>query len=409
MLTRIWVGFFIISFFSACVLFGAHGQTRIFDDMVASLFVSSKQSVEIVLGLLGTMCFWLGIFEIAKQAKLVDKLAWLMMPLFRRIMPEVPAHHPAHASMTMNVAANMLGLDNAATPMGLQAMRDLQTLNPLKETISNAQILFIVLNTSGLTLIPVTIFMYRAQLGSSSPTMVFIPILLATAASTLMAFLSVAWIQKIKIMQPVVMAYLLAFGLLLGGIVFYFSQLTAEAMLVRSQVFSNMLLMAIVIFFLGVGIWKKVDVYHAFIEGAKQGVQIAIQILPYFVAMLVAIALLRSSHVLDYFLQGIGAVVRYFGWDDAFVPAMSTAIMRPLSGSGARATMIDTMQHYGVDSFPGLVSAVVQGSTETTFYVLAVYFGAVGLMHGRYTLACALLADLVGIVSSVLLSYWFFT
>lgn len=408
MLTRIWFGFFIVSFLSACVLFFMHGQTAIFGEMVGSLFTSSKQSVEIVIGLIGSMCFWLGMFEIAKDAKIVDKLAWGLSPLFRRIMPDVPAHHEAQGSMTMNIAANMLGLDNAATPMGLQAMKDLQTLNIKKDTASNAQILFVVLNSSAVTLIPVSIFMYRAQQGSPNPAMVFIPILLATSASTLVGFLSVAFMQKIKLWQPVVMAYFGVFCALISGIIFYFSQLSGGDLGEQSQVFSNVALLLIVMSFLCAGMYKKVDIYSAFIKGAKQGVMISIKILPYLIAMLAAIALLRSSQVMDFVLNGFASCVRFFGFDDAFVPAMSTALMRPLSGAGARATMLETMQHYGVDSFPGLVSAVIQGSTETTFYVLAVYFGCVGLVHGRYTLACALLADMAGISAAVALSYWFF-
>jgi spore maturation protein SpmA len=408
MLTRIWFSFFLVSFFSACVLAFGHGQSNIFGEMVTSLFASSKQSVEIIVGLIGSMCFWLGIFEIAKNSHVVDKLANVLRPLFVRIMPDVPSNHPAHASITMNLAANMLGLDNAATPFGLQAMKDLQSLNPQKDTATNAQILFVVLNSSAVTLIPISILMYRAQLGSANPAMVFIPILLATSASTFVGFLSVAIVQRIKIWQPVVMAYLLSFCLLISGIIYYFARLDATQLVERSQFFSNFILMAIVMSFLMIGMYKKVDIYSSFIKGAKQGVMISIKILPYLVAMLAAIALLRSSQVMDFVLNGIAAGVRYLGFDDSFVPALSTALMRPLSGAGARATMLETMQHYGVDSFPGLVAAVIQGSTETTFYVLAVYFGCVGLVHGRHTLGCALLADFAGITSAILLSYWFF-
>ncbi len=408
MITRIWFGFFVISFLSACALYITKGQSAIFGDMVSSIFDSSKQSVEIILGLIGTMCFWLGIFEIAKEAKIVDKLASGLRPLFQRIMPDVPANHPAHASITMNLAANMLGLDNAATPVGLQAMKDLQTLNPHKNTASDAQILFVVLNSSAVTLIPVSIFMYRAQLGASNPALVFIPILLATSASTFVGLLSVAFMQKIKIMQPVVMAYLLSFCLFISLVIYYFSQLSPDQLVDRSQLFANFTVISIVMLFLGIGMWKKVDIYASFIKGAKQGVMMGIKVLPYLVAMLAAVALLRSSQVMDHCLNGIAWVVRWFGLDDAFVPALSTAFMRPLSGSGSRAAMIETMQHYGVDSFPGLVAAVVQGSTETTFYVLAVYFGCVGLTHGRHAIGCALLADVAGIVTAILLCYWFF-
>lgn len=408
MLTYIWFGFFFISFASACMLYLFQGQTAIFSDMVGSLFSSSKQSVEIIIGLIGSMCFWLGIFEIAKNAKMVDKLAAFLAPLFRRIMPEVPHNHPAHASITMNMAANMLGLDNAATPMGLQAMKDLQTLNPSKTIASNAQILFIVINSSAVTLIPISILMYRAQFGAENPALVFIPLLLATSASTCVAFFSVAFMQKIKIFQPVVLAYLLGFCLFLSSIIFYFAGLSSDALIAQSEFISNFVLIAIVMLFLTVGIFKKVDVYSSFIKGAKQGVMISIKILPYLIAMLAAIALLRSSGAMDFFLNGIAAGVRFLGWDDAFVPALNTAIMKPLSGSGARAMMVETMQHYGVDSFPALVSAVIQGSTETTFYVLAIYFGCVGLTHGRHAVGCALLADLAGITAAILLCYWFF-
>lgn len=408
MLTYIWFGFFLVSFVSACVLYLFQGQSAIFGDMIESLFTSSKQSVEIILGLIGSMCFWLGLFEIAKNAKLVDKLAVFLAPLFHRIMPQVPKNHPAHGSITMNLAANMLGLDNAATPMGLQAMRDLQTLNPNKNIASNAQILFVVLNSSAVTLIPISILMYRAQLGSLNPALVFLPLLLATSASTCVAFFTVAFMQKIKIFQPVVLAYLLGFCVLISSIIFYFVRLPADRLIEQTQFFADFTLMGLVMLFLCVGMIKKVDVYQSFIKGAKQGVMISIKILPYLVAMLAAIALLRSSQAMDFSLNGIASLVRFLGFDDAFVPALNTALMKPLSGSAARATMIETMQHYGVDSFPALVAAVIQGSTETTFYVLAVYFGCVGLTHGRHAVGCALLADLAGIIAAILLCYWFF-
>ncbi len=408
MLTRIWFCFFLLSFASGCILYLFHGEAGIFGDMVASLFTSSKQSVEIVIGLIGSMCFWLGIFEVAKEAHLVEKLARFLAPLFAKIMPEIPHGHPAQASISMNIAANMLGLDNAATPFGLQAMKDLQTLNPQKNAASNAQIMFVVLNSSSVIFLPISILMYRAQLGSLNPASVFVPILLATSASTIVGFLSVAFMQKIKIWQPVILMYVLLFSLLIGGIVAYFSSLSSEQLLEQSQFLANFIIISMIVLFLSIGIFKKVDVYAAFIKGAKKGVMICIKILPYLVAMLVAIALLRASQVMDFFLNGISFIVKWFGFDDAFVPAMSTALMRPLSGSGSRATMLETMQHYGVDSFPGLVSAVIQGSTDTTFYVLAVYFGCVGLIHGRHTLGCALLADFSGIVTAILLCYWFF-
>jgi spore maturation protein SpmA len=408
MLNYIWFGFFAISFLSASVLFIFHGQSAIFGDMITALFASAKQSVEIIIGLIGMMCFWLGMFEIAKNAKIVDKLAIFLAPLFQRIMPDVPKHHPAHASMTMNIAANMLGLDNAATPMGLQAMKDLQTLNPSKTIASNAQILFMVINSSAVTLIPISILMYRSQMGSDNPALVFIPLLLATSASTCVGFFSVAIMQKIKIFQPVVLMYLLGFALFISSIIFYFTQLAQSDLINQSQLISNIALISIVMLFLGVGIIKKVDVYSSFIKGAKQGVKISIKILPYLVAMLCAIALLRSSEALNFFSNGIASIVRFFGFDDAFVPALNTALMRPLSGSASRAMMLETMQHYGVDSFPALVSAVIQGSTETTFYVLALYFGCVGITHGRHALGCALLADIAGIVAAILLCYWFF-
>ena len=408
MLAALWLLFFVAAFASALYQWLALGHGDIFSTLMQATFDMAALSVEIAIGLIGVLCLWLGFFKIAEQSGLINILSRLLEPLFVRLMPEVPRGHEAHGSITMNIAANMLGLDNAATPMGLKAMRDLQELNPLRDTASNAQILFLVLNTSSVTLLPVTIFMYRAQQGAAEPTAVFIPILLATAASTLTGLLAVAWAQKINLFDKVVLAYFAGFVLLLSALASYLTGLPAEQMAARSSLMGNLILFSLIMLFLLYGWRKKVNVYDAFIDGAKQGFDIAVHLIPYLVAMLVAIGVLRASGVLDATVDSIALAVASLGLNSDFVQALPTALMKPLSGSGARAMMLETMNNYGVDSFPATVSAIMQGSTETTFYVLAVYFGSVGIKHVRHALTCALLADAAGITVAILAGYWFF-
>jgi len=408
MLNGIWLSFFIAAFAASLWQWLVGGDSEVFARLVQSLFDMAEVSVDIILVLLGTMTLWLGFLSIAEKAGLIRLLGRVLDPLFCRLMPEVPRGHPAMGLISMNFAANILGLDNAATPIGIKAMHSLQSLNPSSETASNAQILFLVLNTSSLTLLPVTIFMYRAQQGAADPTLVFLPILLATTASSLAGLLAVALMQRLKLWQPVVLAYLLAAALALGLLITTLAGMSAQALAAASTLVGNLTLFSIVMMFLVVGALRGVRVYDAFIEGAKEGLSFTITLLPYLIAMLVAVGVLRASGVLDAGLGGIRWLVEGFGWDTRFVDALPTAFVKPLSGSGARAMMIETMDTFGVDSFPGLLAATMQGSTETTFYVLAVYFGAVGITRIRHGLGCALVADLAGVTTAIAVCYWFF-
>jgi len=408
MLNRLWLGFFLVAAVAALARWFVGGDSGVFAAMIASLFDMAKLSVEVMILLFGTLTLWLGLLRIAERAGLVDALARFLGPLFRRLMPEVPEGHPAIGLITLNFAANALGLDNAATPIGLRAMRELQTLNPSAESASNAQILFLVLNASSLTILPVGIFMYRAQQGAHDPTLVFLPILLATSASTVTGFLAVAFVQKLKLRDPVVLIWLLGFAALFGCFLAMLATLPAVALAPLSSLLGNFTLFAIVIAFLVAGAWRKVPVYEAFVDGAKQGFEVAKDLLPYLVGMLCAIGVLRASGALDFALDGIRWLATASGMDTRFVDALPTALVKPFSGSAARAMLIDTMKTHGVDSFPALVAATVQGSTETTFYVLAVYFGAVGIKRARHAVGCALLADLAGVIASIAVCYWFF-
>ncbi|TLP76544.1 hypothetical protein FEA48_09110 [Pseudomonas nitroreducens] len=408
MLNGLWLGFFIVAAVTALSRWLLGGEATVFAAMVESLFAMAKLSVEVMVLLFGTLTLWLGFLRIAEKAGLVEKLAVLLGPLFRRLMPEVPAGHPAIGLITLNFAANGLGLDNAATPIGLKAMKALQELNPSSTTASNAQILFLVLNASSLTLLPVTIFMYRAQQGAVDPTLVFLPILLATSASTLVGLLSVAVMQRLRLWDPVVLAYLIPGALALGAFMALLAGLSATALAQLSSLLGNLTLFGIIMLFLVVGWLKKVPVYETFVEGAKEGFDVAKSLLPYLVAMLCAVGVLRASGALEMALDGIRWAVEGAGWDTRFVDALPTALVKPFSGSAARAMLLETMQSHGVDSFPALVAATVQGSTETTFYVLAVYFGAVGIQRARHAVGCALLADLSGVLASIGVCYWFF-
>ncbi len=408
MLNLIWVGFFGAAFVAGIWQSGWGGNPEIWTEMTSALFDGAKGAFTISINLTGILCLWLGLLKIAEQSGLTAILAKTLRPLFARIMPEVPANSPAMGSMIMNMAANVLGLDNAATPMGLRAMEQLQAYNPHPDKASNAQVLFMVINASAVTLIPITILMYRSELGSANPAAVFMPILLATSVSTLTGFLAVAAVQKLNIFNRVVLAYLLGFAAFIGLTSWYFGSLPEDLRLKASAAGGNCLLISLMMLFIGAGLIKKLNVYETFINGAKEGFDIAVRIIPYLVAMLTAIALLRASGVLDMIVAGFDRLFAVAGINTDFTPALPTALMKPLSGSGARAMMIETMTTYGADSFPAFVSAVIQGSTETTFYVLAVYFGAVKISKVGAALPCALLADLAGIIAAVSLSYYFF-
>ncbi|MBH9359884.1 hypothetical protein I5K74_08015 [Pseudomonas aeruginosa] len=408
MLNGLWLGFFLVAAASALARWLIGGDATVFAAMVESLFAMAKLAVEVMVLLFGTLTLWLGFLRIAEKAGLVERLAVLLGPLFRRLMPEVPPGHPAIGLITLNFAANGLGLDNAATPIGLKAMKALQELNPSSTTASNAQILFLVLNASSLTLLPVTIFMYRAQQGAADPTLVFLPILLATSASTLAGLLSVALMQRLRLWDPVVLAYLIPGALLLAGFMAVLGTLSATALAQLSSLLGNLTLFSLIVLFLIVGALKKVPVYESFVEGAKEGFDVARNLLPYLVAMLCAVGVLRASGALEVVLGGIRWAVEGLGWDSRFVEALPTALVKPFSGSAARAMLLETMQTHGVDSFPALVAATGQGSTETTFYGRAVYFGAGGLQRARHAVGCALTADLAGVIASIGVGYWFF-
>jgi spore maturation protein SpmA len=408
MLNGLWLGFFVVAAISGFARWMIGGDAGVFAAMVESLFAMAKLSVDVMIVLFGTLTLWLGFLRIAEKAGLVEVLARLLSPLFRRLMPGVPAGHPALGLITLNFTANALGLDNAATPIGLKAMRALQELNPDPRSASNAQILFLVLNASSVTLLPVTIFMYRAQQGAADPTLVFLPILLATSASTLAGLLAVAFMQRLRLWDTVVVAWLGGIALCLGGLMALLAGLSASALAALSSLLGNLVLFSLVLLFLLFGAWRRVPVYESFVEGAKEGFEVARNLLPYLVAMLCAVGVLRASGTLDLLLNGLRHVIEAAGWDSRFVDALPTALVKPFSGSAARAMLIETMQAHGVDSFPALLAATVQGSTETTFYVLAVYFGAVGIQRARHAVGCALLADAAGVLASIGVCYWFF-
>lgn len=408
MLNGLWLGFFVTAAACAGWRWLVGGDAAVFAAMVEALFSMARLAVEVMVLLFGTLTLWLGFLRIAEQAGLVGWLARLLGPLLCRLMPQVPPGHPALGLITLNFAANALGLDNAATPIGLKAMRSLQELNPSTTVASNAQILFLVLNASALTLLPVSIFMYRAQQGAADPTLVFLPILLANAAGTLAALLAVAYAQRLRLWDPVVLAYLVPGALLLGGFMALLVGLSATALAALSSLLGNLTMFGLVLLFVVTGALRRVPVYESFVEGAKEGFDVAKSLLPYLVAMLCAVGVLRASGALDLALDGLRWLVGLAGWDTRFVEAMPTALVKPFSSSAARALLIETMKTEGVDSFPALVAATVQGSTENTFYVLAVYFGAVGIQRARHTVACAVIADVAGILASIGVCYWFF-
>jgi len=408
MLNIIWIAFFLIAFIVALFKLLFLGDGEIFSQLMQALFALSKTAFEIAIGLTGILALWLGIMKIGERSGFVELLTRGLTPLFTRLMPDVPKNHPALGAMVMNISANALGLDNAATPLGIKAMQELQKLNPFKDTASNAQILFLVINTSSVTIFPVTIFTYRAQMGSLNPTDVFIPILIATYCSTLVGLITVAIVQRINLLDRIVLMYLGGFTALVFGLLVYFSSLPQQQMLAQSAIISNVVIFSLVIAFIVAAAWQRINAYEAFIEGAKEGFNIAVMIIPYLVAMLVAIGVFRASGALDLLADGVRSLVVAIGLDDRFVDGLPTALMKPFSGSGARAMMIDTMEVHGADSFAGRLASIVQGSTETTFYVLAVYFGAVGIKKVRHAVGCGLAADVAGITAAIFVAYWFF-
>jgi len=406
-LNYIWIFFFIIGFIVAAAKLIITGDTEIFPAIMKSIFDNAETGFKLSLGLTGVLALWLGIMKIGEDAGVIRAFARILRPLFKRLFPEIPDDHPAIGSIVMNISANMLGLDNAATPMGLKAMEQMQELNKKKDTASNAQILFLVLNTSGLTLIPISIMVYRAQLGAADPTDIFIPILLATFFSTMVGLIVVALYQKIKLYDKVVLLYLGTMTLIIGAIIYLFSQMSQEQSQIVSQVSANVILFSIIISFIVAGFLKKINVYESFIEGAKGGFKIAIKIIPYLIAILVAVGVFRTCGAMDYMVSGIAWFFGLFGINTDFVNALPTALMKPLSGSGARGMMVEAIKTFKADSFVGRLVSTIQGSTDTTFYILAVYFGSVGIKKTRYALIVGLLADLAGIVAAIFIAYMF--
>ena len=407
-LNYIWIGFFVIAFVVAVVRLVFLGDTEVFPSIISSTFDSSKTAFDISLGLTGVLSLWLGIMKIGEKGGLIDWFARVLSPIFSKLFPDIPKGHPVTGSIFMNLAANLLGLDNAATPLGLKAMEGLQTLNPQKDTASNPMIMFLVLNTSGLTLIPISIMVYRAQLGAAQPTDVFVPILLATFFSTLMGIIVVSIYQRINLLNRTLLLFLGSISLFMAGIIYTFTQLTQAAIQVYSTTIANVFLFVIIIGFIIAGVRKKVNVYDAFVEGAKEGFTTAVRIIPYLVAILVAIGVFRASGAMDYLIKGIENLVELCGINSDFVAGLPTALMKPLSGSGARGIMVDAMNTYGADSFVGRLACIFQGSTDTTFYILAVYFGSIGVVKTRHAVPCGLLADLAGIISAIFICYLFF-
>lgn len=407
-LNYIWVAFFVIAFIVALGKLVFLGDMDIFTELVNATFDSSKNAFEISLGLTGILALWLGIMRIGEQSGMIGALSRWLSPVFCRLFPDIPKGHPAMGSIFMNLSANMLGLDNAATPMGLKAMKELQELNPHKDTATNPMIMFLVINTSGLILIPVSIMVYRAQMGAAQPTDIFIPTLLTTTVSTFVGVAVVSISQRINLLCKPILMLVGGIALFFAALIYLFVRLGRDQMGTYSTLTANIILFSIILFFILWGVWKRTNVYDAFIEGAKEGFTTAVRIIPYLVAFLVGIAVFRASGAMDLLVQGIGAVVGWFGVDTSFVGALPTALMKSLSGSGANGLMIDAMNQYGADSFVGRMSCVVRGASDTTFYILAVYFGSVGVTRTRNAVTCGLLADLSGIVAGIIISYWFF-
>ena len=407
-LNYIWIAFFLIAFVVAIGKLVIGGDTAVFTEIINASFASAKTGFEISLGLTGILSLWLGIMKIGEKGGVIQAFARLAAPVFSKLFPDIPRDHPVTGSIFMNLSANLLGLDNAATPMGLKAMQQLQELNPNKESASNSMVMFLCINASGLTLIPITIMMYRAQLGAANPSDVFLPIMLATFTSTLVAILAVCVRQKINILQRNLILFFGGLGVFIGGLVWLFNSMEQEQVSLYSTLFANTLLFTIICGFIISGMRKKINVYDAFIEGAKEGFQTAITIIPYLVAILVGIGVFRASGAMDFIIQGVRFGIASIGLNTDFVEALPTMLMKPLSGSGARGMMLDAMNTYGADSFVGRLSSIVQGSCDTTFYVVALYYGSVGIRNTRYTVQCALLADLAGAIAAIAMAYLFF-
>lgn len=407
-LNYIWIAFFVIAFVVAVCKLLFFGDTQIFTEIINSTFDSSKTAFEISLGLTGVLSLWLGIMKIGENSGLINALSRWLSPVFCRLFPDIPKGHPVMGSIFMNMSANMLGLDNAATPMGLKAMKELQELNPKKDTASNPMIMFLVINTSGLIIIPISIMVYRAQMGAAQPTDIFIPILLSTFISTLVGVIAVSISQRINLINKAILTLMGCLSLFFGGIIYLTATLSREDMGIYSTLTANVILFSVIILFIGTGIRKKINVYDSFVEGAKEGFTTAVRIIPYLVAFLVGIAVFRTAGAMDFLVGGIGYVVDLCGVDTSFVGALPTALMKSLSGSGANGLMIDTMKEMGPDSFVGRMSCVVRGASDTTFYILAVYFGSVGISKTRNAVTCGLIADFSGIIAAILISYLFF-
>lgn len=407
-LNYIWIAFFLIAFLIAAVRLLLFGDYEVFPAIMSSTFAGAKTAFEISLGLTGVLALWMGILRIGEQGGVVNILAKALGPVFKRLFPEIPQGHPVVGNIFMNLSANMLGLDNAATPLGLKAMESLQELNPKKDTASNSMIMFLVLNTSGLTIIPVSILVYRAEQGAANPTDIFVPILLATFASTLAGIIVTAIYQRINLFNRTLLLALGGTSLAIGGIIYGLSSLNQVALQLVSTTAANIILFSIIILFILAGIRKRVNVYDAFIEGAKSGFETAVRIIPYLVAILVAIGVFRASGGMDFLIDGIESGIALLGFDTQWVGALPTALMKPLSGSGARGLMVDAMATHGADSFVGRLACIFQGSTDTTFYILAVYFGSVGIRHTRHAVTAGLLADLAGILAAIAVGYFFF-
>ena len=407
-LNYIWIGFFVIAFIIALIKVIVLGDTEIFTAIMNSTFDSSKTAFEISLGLTGVLALWLGIMKVGENSGLINALARFLSPVLCRLFPDIPKGHPVLGSIFMNMSANMLGLDNAATPLGLKAMKELQELNPKKDTASNPMIMFLVINTSGLIIIPISIMVYRAQMGAAQPTDVFIPILLSTFISTLVGVIAVSIAQKINLINKPILILMGIICLFFSGLIYLFLSVSREDMGTYSTLIANILLFSVIILFILTGVRKKINVYDSFVEGAKEGFSTAVRIIPYLVAILVAIGVFRASGAMDFLIQGIATLVRGCGLDDQFVGALPTALMKPLSGSGARGLMVDAMTTYGADSFVGRLACIFQGSTDTTFYILAVYFGSVSVTRTRHAVPCGLIADFAGVLAAIFIGYLFF-
>jgi spore maturation protein SpmA len=407
-LNYIWIGFFVIAFIVASFKAFVLGDMTVFGTVMNSSFDSAKTAFEISLGLTGALSLWLGLMKVGEKGGVINFFARLIGPLFAKLFPDLPKNHPAIGSIFMNISANMLGLDNAATPLGLKAMKEMQELNTDKDTASNAMIMFLVLNTSGLTIIPVSILVMRAQLGASSPADVFLPILIATFCSTMVGLISVAIMQRINLLNKVILAYLGGFSAIIGGMIWFFASLPQEQISLYSSFGANFLLLTIIVGFLASGVRKKINVYNTFIEGAKEGFQTSVTIIPYLIAILVGVGVFRASGAMDLLTNSIKSGLDFFNLNSSFVDALPTALMKPLSGSGARGMMVEAIKTYGPDSLIGHMVAVVQGSADTTFYIIAVYFGSVGVRNTRYAIGCGLLADLAGAIAAISVTYLFF-